>query len=273
MEESIGYTFFRQNELSKSFILTGSGSNGKSTFLDMVKNVLGRPNYVSLDMDELSERFSVSSMFGKLANIGDDSNDEFLQGKALSQFKRLVSGNDMKGENKGQDVFFFKPMTKLFFSFNEIPRMRNRGFDAIIRRLVIIPFNAKFSKEDPDYDAGITWKLKKQDVAEYLIQLGIKGLKRVLANQGFTDSKKVQAEVDQFKKDNNPILLFLEEVNESEILNHETKEVFARYDSFCNDNGFTRIAMQTFTKEIKRHLKCDRKDKRINGKKKIIFVR
>lgn len=273
LEESIGYTFFRQNELSKSFILTGSGSNGKSTFLDMVKNVLGRPNYVSLDMDELSERFSVSSMFGKLANIGDDSNDEFLQGKALSQFKRLVSGNDMKGENKGQDVFFFKPMTKLFFSFNEIPRMRNRGFDAIIRRLVIIPFNAKFSKEDPDYDAGITWKLKKQDVAEYLIQLGIKGLKRVLANQGFTDSKKVQAEVDQFKKDNNPILLFLEEVNESEILNHETKEVFARYDSFCNDNGFTRIAMQTFTKEIKRHLKCDRKDKRINGKKKIIFVR
>lgn len=36
---------------------------------------------------------------------------------------------------------------------------------------------------------------------------------------------------------------------------------------------FVIIAMQTFTKEIKRHLKCDRKDKRINGKKKIIFVR
>ena len=179
----------------------------------------------------------------------------------------------MKGENKGQDVFFFKPMTKLFFSFNEIPRMRNRGFDAIKRRLVIIPFNAKFSKDDDDFDAGITWKLKKQDVAEYLIQLGIQGLKRVLANQGFTESKKVQAEVDQFERDNNPILLFLEEVDESEILNHETKEVFARYDSFCNDNGFTRIAMQTFTKEIKRHLKCDRKDVRIDGKKKIIFIK
>ncbi|MDO5361954.1 MAG: phage/plasmid primase, P4 family [Eubacteriales bacterium] len=273
LEESIGYCFFRQNELSKSFILTGTGSNGKSTFLDMVKNVLGRPNYVSLDMDELSERFSVSSMFGKLANIGDDSNDEFLQGKALSQFKRLVSGNDMKGENKGQDVFFFKPMTKLFFSFNEIPRMRNRGFDAIKRRLVIIPFNAKFSKEDPDFDAGITWKLKKQDVAEYLIMLGIQGLKRVLENQGFTESKKVRDKVDQFEKDNNPILLFLEEIDESEILNHETKEVFARYDVFCNDNGFTRIAMQTFTKEIKKNLKCDRKVIRINGKKSTIFVR
>lgn len=49
----------------------------------MVKNVLGRPNYVSLDMDELGERFSTTTMFGKLANIGDDISDEFLQGKVI----------------------------------------------------------------------------------------------------------------------------------------------------------------------------------------------
>ena len=273
LEESIGYCFFRQNELSKSFILTGSGSNGKSTFLDMCKNVVSRQNYVALDLDELSERFSTSSMFGKLACFGDDSNDDFLQGKALSQFKKIVSGNDLKGENKGQDVFFFKPYTKLFFSFNELPRMKNKGFSAIKRRLVIIPFNATFSKDDPDFDAGITWKLKKQDVAEYLIRLGIEGLKRVLQNKGFTESKKVQEEVDNFEKDNNPILLFLEEVEESEILNHETKEVFSRYDTFCSENGYTRIAMQTFTKEIKKHLNCDRKDVRLNGKKVIVFCR
>lgn len=273
LEESIGYTFFRQNELSKSFILTGSGSNGKSTFLDMAKNVVARQNYVALDLDELSERFSTSSMFGKLACFGDDSNDDFLQGKALSQFKKVVSGNDMKGENKGQDIFFFKPYTKLFFSFNELPRMRNKGFFAIKRRLVIIPFNATFSKEDPDFDSGITWKLKKQDVAEYLIQLGIAGLKRVLENQGFTESQKVNDELEAFEKDNNPLLLFLDEVGADEILNHETKEVFARYDVFCHENGFTRIAMQTFSKEIIKRLDCKIADRRVNGRKCRLFVR
>lgn len=273
LEECIGYCFFRQNELSKSFFLTGSGSNGKSTFLDMVKNVLGRPNYVSLDIDELGERFSTTTMFGKLANIGDDISDEFLQGKVIAQFKKIVSGNDIKAENKGQDAYFFKPTVKLLFSANEIPRMRNKGFEAIKRRLVIIPFNAKFSKDDDDFDAGITWKLKSQSAMEYLIKLGIEGLKRVLTNQGFTESQKVKDEVDNFEKDNNPILLFLEEVEEDEILNHETKEVFARYDTFCNENGFTRIAMQTFTKEIKKHLGCDRKDVRLNGKKAIIFIK
>ena len=273
LEEAIGYCFFRHNELSKAFILTGSGSNGKSTYLDMVNTVLGTQNVSSLDIWELSERFSVVTMFNKLANIGDDISDEFLQGNAISQFKKVVSGNAVKAENKGQDAFFYKPYTKLLFSANEIPRMRNRGFDAIKRRLVIIPFNAKFSKEDPDFDSGITWKLKTREVAEYLIQLGLQGLKRVLDQQGFTDSTKVKEQVDQFEKDNNPILLFLEDVPEEEILNHETKSVYARYDTFCYDNGFSRMAMQTFTKEIKKYLQCDRKDVRLNGKKCIVFTR
>jgi putative DNA primase/helicase len=273
LEEAIGYCFFRHNELSKAFILTGSGSNGKSTYLDMVNTVLGTQNVSSLDIWELSERFSVVTMFNKLANIGDDISDEFLQGNAISQFKKVVSGNAVKAENKGQDAFFYKPYTKLLFSANEIPRMRNRGFDAIKRRLVIIPFNAKFSKEDPDFDSGITWKLKTREVAEYLIQLGLQGLKRVLDQQGFTDSTKVKEQVDQFEKDNNPILLFLEDVPEEEILNNETKSVYARYDTFCYDNGFSKMAMQTFTKEIKKYLNCDRKDVRINGKKCIVFTR
>lgn len=273
LEEAIGFNFFRQNELSKSFLMVGSGSNGKSTFLDMVKNVIGRQNYVALDIGELSERFSTSSMFGKLACFGDDSDDSFLEGKAIAQFKKIVSGNDLKGENKGQDVFFFKPYTKLFFSFNELPRMRNKGFFAIKRRLVIIPFNATFSKEDPDFDSAITWKLKKQDVAEYLIQLGIQGLKRVLANQAFTESQKVNAEVESFERDNNPLILFLDEIEEDEVLNHETKDVFARYDVFCHENGFQKMAMQTFSKEVTKKLDCKVTDRRVNGRKCRLFIR
>ena len=111
----------------------------------------------------------------------------------------------------------------------------------------------------------------EQDVAEYLVHLGIQGLKRVLANQAFTESKKVKNEIDSFERDNNPLLLFLDEVEESEILNHETKEVFARYDTFCHENGFQKMAMQTFTKQINKILGCDRKDVRINGKKVIVF--
>ena len=273
LEECIGYCFFRQNEISKSFFLTGAGSNGKSTFLDMVKHVLGRQNYVALDLDELSERFSTTTMFGKLANIGDDISDDFLQGKAIANFKKVVSGNDIKAENKGQDAYFFKPTVKLLFSANEIPRMRNKGFQAVLRRMVIIPFNAVFSVHDADFDARITWKLKKPEVAEYLIQIGMEGLKRVLATQDFTKSVAVENQLDEFERDNNPILLFLDEVEEREIINQETKSVYTRYDTFCYENGFTKVAMQTFSKDMKRYLDCDIVYKRIGGVRCRVFVR
>ena len=273
LEECIGYCFFRQNEISKSFFLTGAGSNGKSTFLDMVKHVLGRQNYVALDLDELSERFSTTTLFGKLANIGDDISDDFLQGKAIANFKKVVSGNDIKAENKGQDAYFFKPTVKLLFSANEIPRMRNKGFQAVLRRMVIIPFNAVFSVHDADFDARITWKLKKPEVAEYLIQIGMEGLKRVLATQDFTKSVAVENQLDEFERDNNPILLFLDEVEEREIINQETKSVYTRYDTFCYENGFTKVAMQTFSKDMKRYLDCDIVYKRIGGVRCRVFVR
>ena len=82
LEECIGYCFYRRNELSKAFILTGEKSNGKSTFLSMVSHVLGENNISSLDLSELDERFSTALMSGMLANIGDDISDEFLQGRS-----------------------------------------------------------------------------------------------------------------------------------------------------------------------------------------------
>lgn len=273
LEECIGYCFYRRNELSKSFILTGTGSNGKSTFLDMVRNVLGRNNYVSLDIDELSEKFSTSTMFGKLANIGDDISDEFLQGKAIAQFKKIVSGNDIKGENKGQDVFFFKPVVKLLFSANEIPRVRNKGFDALKRRLVIIPFNAKFTSSDKNHDPEIITKLKTQNATEYLIKLGIDGLERVLKNHKFTESKAVEEEIKEFEKDNNPILQFIDDVGESEIIDKLTDDVFRRYTVFCFENGYNKVASRTFKRDIQKCLNCTIKDKFKHGKRCRVFTR
>ena len=188
MEECAGYCLYRKNDLETSFILTGDGANGKSTFLESLECMIGQSNVSNLDIAELDDRFSTVMLAGKLANIGDDISNEFLQGKTLAVFKKIVSANSIKAENKGQDVFFFKPYTKLLFSANTIPRMQSKGFGAIKRRIAIIPFNAHFSKNDPDYDSSIKWKLKTQSAMEYLIQISLEGLKRALA-YGFTESQ------------------------------------------------------------------------------------
>lgn len=272
LEECIGYCFYRRNELSKAFILTGEKSNGKSTFLDMVKNVLGRENVSSLDLGELDERFSVATMAGKLANIGDDISDEFLQGRAVAMFKKIVSGNEIKAEFKGQDAFFFDPYVKLLFSANDIPRMKDKT-GAVLRRLVIVPFNAVFSKADPDYDPYIVWKLKDEAVMKYLVRIGIEGLKRILENNSFTESRKLTKEIEQYEIQNNPILLFLQEKDVSEIVNQPTKDVHKAYRMFCIENGFSEMTLSNFSKELKRRCDLNVVRRRINGKLTGIYIK
>lgn len=265
MEECIGYCFYRRNQLGKAFFLTGEKSNGKSTFLSMLGNVLGDDNMSSLDLAELDERFSVAMLYGKLANIGDDISDSFLQGNSVANFKKVVTGDSLKAEFKGETPFFFRPYVKLLFSANEIPRIKDKT-GAVLRRFVIIPFNATFSKKDKDYDPFIIYKLKDKSVMEYMVRIGVEGLNRVLANESFSESGKVIEALKEYETENNPILAFLEEVPVSEIENQLTNEVYSRYKLFCVENNLMAIGKASFSKELKRKYGMVSKATRIDGK-------
>lgn len=263
LEECIGYCFYRRNELSKAFILTGEKANGKSTFLSMVSHVLGENNISSLDLSELDERFSTALMAGMLANIGDDISDEFLQGRSIALFKKIVSGNAIKAEYKGQDAFMYKPYVKLLFSANEIPRTKDKT-GSVLRRLVIIPFNAIFDKDSPDFDPYIIYKLKSVKAMEYLVRIAVEGLERILENNSFTESVKVKEALDSYEKDNNPILGFIEEDNDIE--NQSTEEVYRRYRMYCLANGYVELSLTKFSKEINKYLGLKTITSRIDGK-------
>lgn len=270
LEECIGYCFYRRNELGKAFILTGDKSNGKSTFLDCMKAILGEQNISALDLKELGDRFNTAMMFGKLANIGDDIGDDFLQGSQVSIFKKIVTGNRIKAERKGQDPFEFNPYIKLLFSANDIPRMKDKT-GAVLRRLVIIPFNATFSKDSDDYDPYIKYKLIEQDSMEYFIKLGVEGLQRVIINQGFTQSEKVQNQLNEYEEENNPIIAFIADCGVDAIENEPTNEVYKRYQVFCAENNMQPMSNIIFSKQINKRLGFEVVQKKLNGVNRKIF--
>ena len=275
LEEVIGACMYRSNTLAggKAFILIGDKSNGKSTFLDMVKNLLGDNNISALDLSELGDRFKTAELFGKLANIGDDIGDEFIANASV--FKKLVTGDRLNVERKGQDPFEFNNYSKMLFSANNIPRIgRGRDTGAILRRLVIIPFNAKFNPDDPDYSPGIKYELREQEVMEYLIQLGIQGLRRVLENRGYTKSEKVETELAEYEVTNDPILGFVQEceMEEFQIENEPTKDVYRHYCEYCLANGYQAVSNIVFSKQVNKLLNFKTKTANVNGKSTRIFV-
>lgn len=270
LEECIGYCFYRANTFNKAFILTGDKSNGKSTFLKVLSELLGTENIASLDLKNLGDRFSKASLYNKLANIGDDISDEFVPDASL--FKKITDGGRIQVEKKGQDPFEFSPYVKLIFSANDMPRIKDKT-GAVLRRLVIIPFNVTFKESDEDYNPNIKHDLTEPGAIEYLIRLGCIGLKRVIDGNRFTQSERVEAERAAYDLENNPLLGFIAEIGEDGIVNQPTNEVYKRYQIFCADNGFQPGSNITFSKNVNRLLKTEVKQKKINGKKFNIFLK
>lgn len=273
LEECIGSCFYRSNKLGggKAFILTGEGSNGKSTFIAMVQHLLNEDNIAALDLKELDQKFQNTALFGKLANLGDDISDEFIVNASI--FKKFVTGERVQVQNKCEKPFEFNNYAKFLFSANNIPRIKDKT-GAVLRRLIIVPFNASFSKDDPDYDDHITYKLQEQDVMEYMIVLGIRALERVLAH-GFTESEKVQQQLKEYEETNNPIIGFFEEVEFEgfQIENEQSDKVFKRYKEYCLANNFNPMSKAEFSKQLCRKLNMTTKTKKVGGKVFRIYVK
>lgn len=269
--QSIGYCFYRRNELRKSFFLLGEKRNGKSTFLDMVSTLLGEDNTSNLDLCEIGDRFRTAELTGKLANIGDDINDEWVSNTAI--FKKVVSGDTVTVERKGKDPFKLRSFAKFFFSANSLPRLgRGKDSRAVLDRLVIIPFDAKFSKEDPDYDPFIKYKLRDEDVMEALIAKAIPALKDVLIDQEFERCDKVTKNLEEFEKSNNPILEFYEEIDEGDYLNEPIKVVYQKYTTFCLANNLSPISAIEFQKQTKKQFNLTIKTVQLDGKGVRVYI-
>jgi len=266
LEEMIGYCLYRRKSLGKTFFLTAGGENGKSTFLDMIKTMLGRENIASLEPADFEKRFVNAQLFGKLANIGDDISSNYRENSSI--FKKLVTGDSIMVENKGEKPFMLDNYATLIFCTNEMPRINDQthGF---MRRLIIIPFNASFSPADPDYDPFIKERLLTESGMKYLLRLAITGLKRILTNRRFTDSAKVTEQLKEYEEINNPVLLF---VKNHELEHQAVSDVYLQYAAWCRENGLSPVSNINFGRIINSKKLFKTAFRKNDGKSIRIFV-
>ncbi|MGH0899538.1 DNA primase family protein [Bacillus cereus] len=269
LEEILGYILFRRNEFAATFILTGDGSNGKSSYLKIIRKLIGSDNASSLDLNELDQRFKTAELFGKLANIGDDIGKGYI--KESSIFKKLSTGETLNVERKGKDPFDFTNYAKLIFSANEMPRI-NDFSDGLGRRLQIVPFKAKFTPNDDDYDPFITDKLLSDESMQYVLNLALKSLKRLLVEKKFTTSKAVEDELIKYQEENNPIISFVNN-EDVELERAVVGDVYLQYKVYCAENGFQCVSNVNFSKQVKHLYKFDVKVQWIDGKSKRLFIK
>ena len=170
-------------------------------------------------------------------------------------------------QNKGEKPFEFNNYAKFLFSANSMPRIRDKT-GAVLRRLLIVPFNAQFSAKDADYDSDIKYKLYDAAVMEYLINIGLAALKNVLQNKCFTTSDRVEEQLKEYEEVNNPIIGFFKECEEEgfRIENNITKNVYLRYKEYCLANSLTPMSNVEFSRQVCKKMGLESKQRKINGK-------
>lgn len=268
LEEMIGYSLYRANTMQSCFILTGEGSNGKSTILNCIKKLLGKANYTSLDLRELEETFKPAELYNKLANIGDDISAKYLETSSI--FKKVVTGESFIVQKKYGQPFELESYATQIFCANELPQVHDKS-DGFIRRIVIVPFNAKFSKTDPDYDPFIEDKLLSDEAMKYLLKISLEGLRRVIINKGFTSSDAGEKEKGDYIKHNNNVIEWME--YEPKVENEAVQDVYLQYQVWCSRNGCMPVKKMNFSKEIRKELGLTSKIKTIDGKSTRVYVK
>ena len=272
LEECIGYTFYRDSKLGKCFVFTGEKNNGKSTFIFMLNNLLGDDNYSSVDITNLARELDIASLANKLANIKDDIADNYMDGLNVSLFKQVATGNRCRGKFLYNDPFDFYPYATLIFSANSIPRIKDPT-GAVTKRMVIIPFNATFTKQDPDFDPFINEKLCQPECMEYLIKLGIDALNNVIMRNGFSSCGAADKEMEIYKVGNDSVLSFILEYGAENIENQTVASVYSAYELHCANNGLKPTTQIMMSKKIKSALGYDVKRNRISGKLYSVYVK
>lgn len=129
-------------------ILTGTGKNGKSTLMHILKAIVGKQNVAAISMNQLTgNRFAMADLDGKMINMSEESSGKELSFEQINQLKNLSSGGDIYIEKKGIQGYTTQAKAKLIFSVNRMPRFMEQD-EALKRRLLVIPFDFKIERPD-----------------------------------------------------------------------------------------------------------------------------
>ena len=144
--EMFALCMLRKNIIQKGYVHYGKGSNGKSTCLKVLREMLGPQNTASIEMQAFEDnRFVGDDLFGKSANISSDGGTQPLV--KTGRIKAVLGGDSITCEPKYKKSFVFQPFITLVFTFNELPPVLDSS-DGFARKIQLVPWQNKFDRKD-----------------------------------------------------------------------------------------------------------------------------
>jgi P4 family phage/plasmid primase-like protien len=260
--EYLGYGICdRSYWLQKMVCLIGDGSNGKSTFFEICQAVVGKGNYSSLSVKDLTTETQRKHLEGKLLNFCDELPRSNFRDSEL--IKKMLGG-DISMRSLYHNSYFVKNTTKMFFAGNEIPTS-NDSSHGFFRRMVIIPFNAVFSHDPSEHptaqktDKSILEKMKEE--LPGIFNIVFQAYKNLVARGHLKISNQSKEELEAYKDsvDREGAWCRANLVIHTSDLSTKEKyvkkdDLFSRYVSDCKKGEEKPVNRVQFNQRLKKHI-------------------
>ena len=240
----------------KALFLVGDGNTGKSQLKSLTERLLGKSNYIGMDLSEIEARFGTGSLYGK--RLAGSSDMSFLSVDELKVFKKLTGGDDVHMEFKGQQAFSATFTGILWFCTNKLPRFSGDKGGWIYSRIMPVwcPNVIPLEKQDKQ----LLDKMYAE--REGIVQKCVKALQAVIRNgYKFSEPVSVIAAREQYQATNSTVISFFEEcmchwpngtIGGSTITTGKIHKAFLQW---CRENngGYAKSAKE-FREELAAHL-------------------
>lgn len=245
----------------KALMLSGEGSNGKSTWLSVLKKLAGTEAFSSLMLGELKEEYKRAVLMNKLFNVAEETPVRGLDDS--SWFKILSAGGTYTArEIYKKPVTVTSNRTKLIMACNELPDL-NDFSDGLARRLIIVPFEASFkgSAADPKLEETLETELPG------ILNRVIEAYQRLILQNGFTESQIVKEAVEQYRTMQNSVATWLTENVQLAPGKYETSsKIYQIYAEFCKTLSARPVTQTKFGIEVRRLMGVTSNVKKIDGR-------
>lgn len=236
-------TIFMANKPTGVIWWLGSGANGKSTISKFLHQIFS--GYLcDIDIHGLEDGRDAPILNGKLADIGKESSDSFIEDSKI--YKNIGAHEDFSVHKfHSQDTININGNLTYILSANKIPVFSDKTYGAR-RRTILIRFTQTFA-DDPTFEERT---FTSETVSSLLGQM-IYYARLIRDNKGYRWSNSTIKEKTGYDESANTALSYVKESVANGLvgaLNY--RSIRLHYENWCEINGYNALSRTTLRSEL-----------------------
>jgi putative DNA primase/helicase len=228
MQVLLGYLLTGETDEQELYLFFGTGANGKSTILEVIRKILGPLYAMTTDSKTflVSQARNVRNDIARLKRARAVISSEIPQGGKMDEntIKLLTGGDKVECRYLYKEFFEYTPQFKIILAANNLPEIQGADY-GIKRRIKIIPFKKRINPEE--MDKKLSQKLEKE--LPGIFRWMIEGAREWYEN-GFPECPEVEKATKEFWEKKDQVEEFLEDCCEKKM--GKTTPVSDLYDSY-----------------------------------------